>query len=284
MKDSYYEPLISVVVPCFNSGKTLMRCIDSIKRQTWNNKEIIVVNDGSNEEGTLKVLNSLLDIKVFNQKNFGLPVARNNGGKRASGEYLFFLDADDWIDENALKLMYTKLFNHKNNSFIFTDIMLEGKKNKVVCKQYNFFEQLFLNQLPYSILISKHIWIKVGGYDENMQLGYEDWELNIRLGANKIFGKRLPKPLFHYNVSDSGMLISKSSKLHSEIWNYIKNKHTNLFSLKKILKNWWLWRRQLSSYPLIIYFPWYFVINYLPKDIASNIFIFLRNIKWKFVR
>ena len=51
-----------------------------------------------------------------------------------------------------------------------------------------------------------------------MRLGYEDWEFNIRLGAKSIFGKRLPIPLFHYDVQDTGMLLSKSIKNHIKIW------------------------------------------------------------------
>ena len=60
-------------------------------------------------------------------------------------------------------------------------------------------EQLFLNQMPYCILLSKHIWSKVGKYDETMVDGYEDWEFNIRLGINGYYGIVVQKPLFHCN-------------------------------------------------------------------------------------
>ena len=69
---------------------------------------------------------------------------------------------------------------------------MEGEVNKIVKKEYNFFEQLFLNQLPYSIFLIKEICLKYGGYDEEMRSGYEDWEFNIRLGSHNINGKRLP--------------------------------------------------------------------------------------------
>ena len=61
-------------------------------------------------------------------------------------------------------------------------------KNYFFQKDVNFFEQLFLNQIPYSIFIERNTWLLNDGYDENMRLGYEDWEFNIRLGANNIFG------------------------------------------------------------------------------------------------
>ena len=251
--------LISIIVPCFNSGKTIKRTIESLKNQTWSHKEIIVVNDGSNDLNTLNILNSLVGVLLINQKNFGLSAARNAGANKAKGRFLFFIDSDDWIEEDCLELMFNyskENCSTNNNFYIFTDIVLEGNIKKNVTKNYNFFEQLFLNQVPYSIFIDRNTWQLNNGYDENMRLGYEDWEFNIRLGAKNIFGKRLPLPLFHYSVSSSGMLISKSSKYHAQIWNYIKNKNSELYKPKKILMNWKLWRKKDSSYPLIIFCLW----------------------------
>ena len=279
--------LISIIVPCFNSGKTIKRTIESLKNQTWSQKEIIVVNDGSNDLNTLNILNSLEGVLIINQKNCGLSAARNAGANKAKGRFLFFIDSDDWIEEDCLELMfnYSKENCSKNNNFfIFSDIVLEGNIKKNVTKNYNFFEQLFLNQVPYSIFIERNIWRSTNGYDENMRLGYEDWEFNIRLGAKNIFGKRLPLPLFHYSVCSSGMLISKSSKYHAQIWNYIKNKNSELYKPKKILMNWKLWRKKESSYPLIIFCLWYVLLKVLPHRINSIIFLFLRNFKWIFTR
>ncbi len=277
--------LISIVVPCFNSGKTIKRTIESLKNQTWKQKEIIIVNDGSNDQHTLDILNSIDGLLIINQKNLGLSAARNVGALSAKGRFLFFIDSDDWIEDNTLELMfnYSKKYNNKNY-YIFSDIVLEGNITKNVSKKYNFFEQLFLNQIPYSIFIERNTWLLNNGYDENMKLGYEDWEFNIRLGANNIFGKRLPLPLFHYSVCSSGMLISKSSKNHAQIWHYIKNKNPELYKPKKILKIWKFWRKKESSYPLIIFCIWYILLQVLPNKINSNLFLFLRDFKWAFTR
>ena len=278
--------LISIIVPCFNSGKTIKRTIESLKNQTWIQKEIIVVNDGSNDPDTLNILNSLEGVLIINQTNCGLSAARNAGANKAKGRFLFFIDSDDWIEEDCLELMfnYSKENCSNNNYFIFSDIVLEGNITKNVTKNYNFFEQLFLNQVPYSIFIERNTWELNNGYDENMRLGYEDWEFNIRLGAKNIFGKRLPLPLFHYSVCSSGMLISKSSKYHAQIWNYIKNKNSELYKPKKILMNWKLWRKKESSYPLIIFCLWYVLLQVLPQRINSIIFLLLRDFKWIFTR
>ena len=101
--------LISIIVPCFNSGKTLSRTIDSIRNQTWINKEIILVNDGSTDVETLKILEEIKSkniVKLISQKNSGLASARNKGVIKSKGNYLFFLDADDWIAPKTLEMMY----------------------------------------------------------------------------------------------------------------------------------------------------------------------------------
>jgi len=286
MNNNNFE-LISIIIPCFNSGETLDRTINSINNQTWKNKEIIVVNDGSSDKYTLEEIEKLKDnshIKVLNQENLGLPSARNNGAKHASGNFLYFIDSDDWLELDALELMYKFYKLNNQEGFVFSDIIIEGKINTIIKKEYNFFEQLFLNQLPYSIFISRENWIKYGGYDEKMKLGYEDWEFNIRLGCHDQYGIRLPKPLFHYNVSDSGMLLSKTSKYHAQIVHYIMNQNKEIYKLRNLFKLWIKWRGKKSSFPISIYFLWYLIIKLIPNTLVSKIFILVRNFKWFFTR
>ena len=278
---------ISVIVPCFNSGKTLIRTINSIKNQTLHEKEIILVNDGSNDNETLEILNRFKNdslVKLINQNNKGLSAARNQGVKFSKGDYLFFLDSDDWIEENTLEELLINIQNDKKYSYAFTDCFLEGKSKGVRKKFFNLFEQMFINQIPYSIFIPREVFIENGFYDENMKLGYEDWELNIRLASKKIYGKRIAKPLFHYNVSNSGMLISKSIQNHIKIWKYIKLKNKNFYKFKNIVNVFYKWRFEECNYPLIFVFIWYLMLNYLPGFFMLRIFLFFRKIKFLFRR
>ena len=150
--------LISIIVPCFNSGKTLKRTILSIKNQTWKFKEIIIVNDGSTDSYTLEIINDLSRaklVKIITQKNKGLAAARNIGAKLAKGNYLFFLDSDDWIDTKTLEEIYSFSLLQNKKTYVFPDIKMEGMRKGFIKKEYNFFEQLFFNQLPYCLFISK---------------------------------------------------------------------------------------------------------------------------------
>ena len=279
--------LISVIVPCFNSGKTLNRTISSIKNQSWTDKEIILVNDGSNDKETLKILKDLKKddlVTIFDQPNQGLSSARNKGVINSKGSYLFFLDADDWIESNTLEELYYYFQVNKKYAYLFTDCSLEGDIKGIRKKVFNLFEQMFINQLPYSIFIPRKIFFENGFYDEEMRLGYEDWELNVRLATNNYFGKRYEKALFHYNVSNSGMLISSSIQNHIKIWKYIKKKNRILYKPKNSFRIFSKWFFKKTNNPLLLVFVWSLILNYIPENISLKVFLFLRKFKFLFKR
>lgn len=106
---------VSVIVPVFNTGKYLYKCIDSILNQTYKNIEILIIDDGS-EKYTADICDDLADkdtrIRVFHKKNEGVSVARNYGLNLIEGDFIGFVDSDDWIDrhmfESLVSVMVTK--------------------------------------------------------------------------------------------------------------------------------------------------------------------------------
>ena len=264
--------LISIVIPCYNSGATLEQTIASVKAQTWPNLEIIVVDDGSTDSGTCFILAELEGVVIVRQSNSGLPAARNAGFRVARGEYVLPLDADDWLEPSALEVMLQVLKSSPDASFVFCDLQLEGEASGVLEKNYNFFEQLSLNQLPYCLLMPKRLWTEAGGYDESMHKGYEDWEFNIRLGILGHFGQRVPQPLFHYRVSASGMLISKSNRLHGLLWSEIQALHKATYRFSSLIQIWGEWSRRPSRYPLSLHLIWMGLHRLLPAPVFSWLF------------
>ncbi len=108
-------PLISVIIPVYNVEKYLRRCLDSVIVQTYRNLEIICVDDGSvDESGKICDQYAVRDarIKVIHQENQGLSAARNRGLDAADGEYIAFVDSDDYILEDMYKKMLDKLLNY----------------------------------------------------------------------------------------------------------------------------------------------------------------------------
>ena len=94
-------PKFSIIVPVYNVEKYIKECLESIKKQTFKDFEVIVVNDGTQDNSI--AIAEKYDVKIVNQENQGLSAARNTGVKRAKGEYLLFLDSDDTIEKDLLK-------------------------------------------------------------------------------------------------------------------------------------------------------------------------------------
>lgn len=106
---------VSVIVPVYNVEKYLKRCLDSLINQTLSDIDIICINDGS-KDSSLQILEQYAQkdsrIVIYNQENSGLSVARNTGLEHASGEYIGFVDSDDWVDLD----FYEKLYNSAKNN------------------------------------------------------------------------------------------------------------------------------------------------------------------------
>ncbi len=228
---------VSVVIPCYNSGEFLNDAVVSVQQQTYSDIEIIIVNDGSNDDQTLSCLNVLkTKVIVIDQENKGLPAARNTGIRHAAGKYILPLDSDDIIEPNCIEKLVASIENNNKQNFSYSYLKMFGDKSGVLKKKYNYFVQLFLNQVPYCMLIDKDIFNKIGCYDERMRNGYEDWEFNIRLGANGYYGILVPEALFNYRVSRNGMFQSISQNKHASLWTYIQNKHANQYKIIELLK------------------------------------------------
>ena len=103
------KDLISIIVPVFNIEEYLSKCLISLINQTYSRIEIICVNDGSSDN-SLGILENFSQkdsrIKIISQKNQGLSAARNTGIANAQGEYVVFVDGDDWVDVNMCEIAY----------------------------------------------------------------------------------------------------------------------------------------------------------------------------------
>ena len=123
------KPLISIVIPCYNAEKYIHSCIASVSRQTYQNWECLLINDGSKDK-TLSILEEYSaknhKYKVFSQENRGLSATRNVGIENATGNYLFFLDSDDLITENAL-LQFVNELEPENDVITGITVTVNGE-------------------------------------------------------------------------------------------------------------------------------------------------------------
>lgn len=181
-------PLISVVIPCFNQGRFLADAITSVLAQTYAPVEAIVIDDGSTDESAAVCLRYPSVRHVF-QRNAGLPAARNAGLRISGGEYVAFLDADDRLLRDALKIGEAHLRQNPTSAFVFGDhryIDLEGRVvrswTRTRMEGDRFAELLRRNciGMAATVLYRRQVLEAVGGFDERLR-ACEDYDLYLRI-------------------------------------------------------------------------------------------------------
>lgn len=120
---------VSIIIPVHNSSKYLKKCIDSVLKQTYKNIEVICIENGS-KDNSLKILKQYKTIKTYSLKESGISLARNYGIKKAKGEYLYFLDSDDYIKENLIEELVKKLEKDKSDLCYAKYYSVYEEKNK----------------------------------------------------------------------------------------------------------------------------------------------------------
>lgn len=202
-------PKISVIIPAYNSEKTINSTIQSVLNQTFSDLELIVINDGS-QDSTLDIILQIKDprIKVFSYANAGGNVSRNRGLDRAVGEFVSFLDADDLWTPNKLQSQLKALQENVTAKVAYgwTDyinangeFVLSGKR---VNLNGNVYEKLLLNNFlenGSNPLICRKALITLGGFDESLSAA-QDWDMWLRL-ASKFNFICVPSVQILYRIS-----------------------------------------------------------------------------------
>lgn len=194
-------PKVSVVIPCYNQGQFLDEAVASILAQTYQDFEIIVVNDGSTDEVSTRILRAFDKprTKVIHTANQGLPSARNNGIAQASGKYILPLDADDKIADTYMEKAVAALDDNANLGIVYCEAEFFGARTgKWEMEEYGFPKILLGNMIFCAGFYRRSDWEKVNGYDPAMKLGFEDYEFWVALACLGREVYRIPEVLFFY--------------------------------------------------------------------------------------
>lgn len=193
---------VSVIMPCYNDGKYIRESIDSVKRQSYNNIEIIVVDDGSDDEETLKILQSLGNEVILLHTDHLRPAgARNYGISKATGKYIMPVDSDDTIDMYYIEKAVKMIQKYDEIGVVYCKADLFGEKSGIWdLPDYSFEKMLLDNVVFVTALFYKQDWEKVGGFNTHMLAGMEDYDFWISILAlgRKIY--QIPEILFHYRI------------------------------------------------------------------------------------
>ena len=203
--------LVSVIIPCFNQAQYLPEAVESVLAQEYSNWEIIIVNDGS-QDNTSDVASALARanpdrrIRLLEQANGGLAEARNAGIRASAGEYILPLDADDKIAPAMLEKTLSCLEADPSVAIVYTDAEYFGSVNRMeATADFDFALLCFQNHLNYCSLFRREVWQRAGGYNRNLVWGYEDWDFWISCAEQGFKARRIPEPLFHYRVKPQSM-------------------------------------------------------------------------------
>lgn len=281
---------ITVIVTSYNYAQFIIDALESVSKQTFHDFECIILDDGSidnTKEIVTKWIKKDNRFKYFYQENTGVSKARNNAIKKASSEYILPLDADDKIGENYLEECFNAIrFNREVKIVYGQSYLLNNPYKKFNLDNYNFEDLLYKNMLHCTSLFRKKDWERIGGFDEKLTVGLEDWEFWIHLlkGGGKVV--KISKCKFYYRIKEQSLnvtMISDSYGYDSRL--YIFNKHiesyrkTNFYDmyfenyrLKKKVKNPLLF---LSSTKLVVLFV---------KSVIESVKSIAVRVKWKIIK
>jgi len=234
---------VSIIIPVYNAEKYIKKCLDSILKQTYKNIEIIVINDGSTDK-SYDVLKKYEDkIILINQKNHGVSYSRNVGIEKATGDYIMFVDGDDWIDIDMIENMINEI-KEENVDIVHSGYVREypdhkekfslvNTKIKIEKDKKNIYDRFILNydlSSPCCQLIRKKCIKKK--FDKNIKIG-EDYLFNLDLYSNIDSCVFLPENYYHYlyNYNSATTVVDydkikkrceDSIEVYSQLLKYIK--------------------------------------------------------------
>lgn len=220
--------LVSIIIPCYNHAAFLEQTVLSVLASDYPSIEIIIVDDGSHDD-SIKIGQRLSEkypiVKAIQQKNQGPAAARNNGIKIATGNFILPLDADDLISTNYISRAVLE-FHDETVSLVYCNAEFFGEKTgEWKLKPFSLSSLVLDNMIFCSAIFRKKDWEAVGGYDERMTWGWEDWEFWISLLKNGGRVVKLPIIGFFYRVRKNSRRKSTNKEAKEKTISLINSKH-----------------------------------------------------------
>jgi len=222
----------SVVLPTYNRAFCITKAINSLLCQTYQNFELIVVDDGSsdNTEDVIKqnYAKQISSKKIIYRRvscNRGACYARNLGQKLAKGKWVAYLDSDNEMYVDFLETFKNAIIRNPESKLFYAQICKQSN-GEIIGREFNFDELCKGNYIDMGVFVHhKSMISKYGGFDENLKR-LEDWDLIIRYTKTEkpVY---LPKPLLSYNDSNGFKRISNSES-HEKAEKYIMTKHNKI--------------------------------------------------------
>lgn len=215
-KEIIMQPQISVVIPVYNASEHLVECLESLLKQSYTDFEVICVNDGSTDK-SLEVLklyqNKDSRIKILSQENQGTAKARENGIKNASGSWIAYLDADDYVSSEYLQKLYSHAQKENSDAVFCYYYDVIGDKLKKHKKKIKNIKISGMGKFSYATgackIIKKDLFAKVC-FAEKCNFG-EDSSISMQIALQKPKLSILPEYLYFYRRHSASVVLQKSA-------------------------------------------------------------------------
>lgn len=227
------RPLVSVIIPCYNQGRYLAASIGSVLASGYAECEIVVVDDGSTDPETCEILTALdyPRTRLIRRENGGLAAARNSGIAAANGTYILPLDADDRIGPAYLAQAVQAFESDDRLGIVYCRAEKFGAETGPWrLPRFSRWRMRLGNVIFCSALYRKADWETVGGYDEHLRRGWEDWDFWLSLLELGRTVRCLELTGFYYRKNPASMAAGMEAGLKAELHRRLMAKHAVFFS------------------------------------------------------
>jgi glycosyltransferase involved in cell wall biosynthesis len=233
--------LISVIVPCYNQALYLDETLQSVWEQSYPDWECLIVDDGS-ADNSKAIANAWCEkdnrFRLIPKQHGGVSQARNVGIEQAMGKFILPLDGDDKISTDYIEGCLEEFEKHPETKLVYGKAFLFGaEKGEWHLPDFNYHQLLTRNLIYCTAMYRKSDWQAIGGYDEKMVHGLEDWDFWIRLLNGQEVVTRLRSVAFYYRIKSSSRNadLYKNETTRQETYDYLYRKHYD--QMKSIIGN-----------------------------------------------
>ena len=222
---------VSVVIPCFNAGEYLDEAVQSALAQTWQDLEVVIVDDGSTDPSTLDLLRQARwpRTRIFHQANAGPAAARNRAVREAGGRYILPLDADDTIEPSYVEKAVAVLEARPNVGCVYCKARKFGaEQGPWNLPVYTLRELVIVIVIFVTSLYRKADWESVGGYNEKLRHGVEDYDFWVKIAHLGREVVQLDDYLFNYRIQESSRTTSFQERRARVVESYAEIFRSNI--------------------------------------------------------
>lgn len=231
------QPLVSVIIPCYNYAAYMAETIDSVLNQSYQNIEVILMDDGSTDHTAEVAACYAGRVNYYYQPNRGLSAARNAGFRKAAGSFVVFVDADDKLAPDYIEATLRTALAHPDAAFVYTQQQYFEASHEITnFPAYNVETLKERNFIPACTLIRAEV-LRRFTYDTRYT-SWEDWDFYLTLAEAGLYGVRLDRPLVLYrkHADQKSMLDSFGERRKIRTLGLLRFKHWRLYGAMETLR------------------------------------------------